>query len=342
MAWVMTLAWAMSLAAPTLAHAGTGALASAPDTITIRVLHLNIFGRRENNCVERFREIARRIITANPPYDIISLNEDWDISDDPHFSCGASALWQQLDKVRSFRNTATIVHSLRHQPRAQDFLEAGGGNSLLTPHRIIDAHANRYVNSGNIPISGYLLSRVELRPGVELDVWTTHLEARSDDCDRDCRAEQLSDFGMVSSTLSGVPDDGRTSTNPVLILGDFNIGGPMRMGSKSYAGNPGYEDIVESLKSPRDLWLETHAFGDPWFGSGYTLDCKLNGLLASDPDCDYRDRIDYMFVPTHKDYGKPTYRIKAKSVNVTRWKTQSGLDVSDHFGLDATLELSKN
>jgi hypothetical protein len=68
----------------------------------------------------------------------------------------------------------------------------------------------------------------------------------------------------------------RTSRNPVLILGDFNIGGP-----PSGRGNPGYEDIVAILKSPDDLWTSARPRED-----GYTFDCLVNNTAS---DCDYQN-----------------------------------------------------
>lgn len=302
------------------------AAASPPPQVarrSVRVLVQNIYGRREKNCEERYKALAKQILSASPPYDVVALNEHWKVRGDRWFSCDADVLTKALE--------AGGLKGIKHLPQTDDALQVAGGNSVFSPHPIVDAYENRFVNSRDLPLSGFVLARVELTPGVVLDLWDAHLEAGSDGCDDDCRWEQAADFGSSVELFSGLPEKGKTG-NPVLIVGDFNTGGPLAKSDKPpFPGNGGYENIIEALGDPRDLWLE---FGS---GDGYTYDCQTNQTQ----NCKGRERIDYVFLPEDPKVLHPSspFVLLPRAISVVRWKTSSGQPVSDHYGLDVTLEL---
>lgn len=297
------------------------ALAGDPPAATIRVLVQNVYGRREKDCESRYKALAERILAASPAYDVVALQEHWRVPYDRWFSCDADVLTKALEKDGRY---AGAGRSIRHLPRAGEALEVSGGNSIFTRHSIVDSYENKFVNGRQVPLSGFALARVEVAPGVQVDVWNVHLEAGSDGCDDDCRWEQATDFGSVVEMYRD---------KPVLIVGDFNTGGPMTASEKPpFAGNGGYHNVVgDALRAPRDLWLELGT------GDGFTYDCVNNPTQK----CKYRERIDYAFVPEHKDMLDPAseHVLVPVKLEVVRWKTDAGLDVSDHYGLDVTLEV---
>lgn len=306
-------------------------LAAAPARAeTVRVLVHNLWGRDEADCAERYKALAANILAASPPYDVVALQEDWKVPGNIK-ACDPENLTKALEAGGTYAGKG---RSIRHLPRTQDALQIAGGVSVFTRHEIVDAYENRFVNSTDFPLSGYALARVKLASGAEIDVWDAHLEAGSDGCDDDCRWEGATDFGSEVELFSGLPEKGKTG-NPVLIVGDLNTGGPMTKKEKPpYSGNGGYANVMDALGNPRDLWLELGS------GDGYTYDCKANNTVEK---CDYRERIDYVLLPESKRILSPKSEnvLVPLKVEVVRWKTAKGQNVSDHFGLDATFEIRK-
>jgi endonuclease/exonuclease/phosphatase family metal-dependent hydrolase len=309
------------------------ALAAAPAAAeqpprTIRVLTHNIYGRHEADCETRYKALARHILSANPPYDIVALQEHWRVPHDHWISCDDSVLTKALEADGRYKGKD---RSVKHKPATDDVLQAAGGNSVFTLHSIVDEWDGHWVNGKDLPLSGYLLTRVEVAPGAVIDLWNAHLEAGADGCDDDCRWEQATDFGAIVELFSGGHEKGK-APNPVLIVGDFNTGGPMTKTEKPpFAGNGGYDTMMDAMRYPRDLWLELGS------APGFTYDCTLNPIGK----CGYRERIDYVLLPEDKHILSPetAYYLVPKSVGVVRWLTDDGKPVSDHFGLDATFEL---
>lgn len=283
----------------------------------VRVLVQNVYGRREKNCEDRYRELAGRILSAAPAYDVIVLQEHWRVPHDRWFTCDADVLTRAIESDGRYAGTG---RSERQKPGARSKLELAGGNSVFTLHRISETGSAAFSNARRIPLSGWLRTRVDLGGGAAFEVWNVHLEAGSDGCDDACRAVQA---GELAAAMKAAP-----ATVPVLIAGDFNTGGPLARGDQApYPGNGGYDAMLASLGSPVDLWL-AHGTGD-----GATYDCAANSIT----NCSYRERIDYALLP---DAPSSALMLVPKTVEVVRWTTPAGGDVSDHYGLDATLELS--
>jgi endonuclease/exonuclease/phosphatase family metal-dependent hydrolase len=298
------------------------ALASE-DGITIRVLHQNIYGRNEANCAERHRALARNILEADPPFDVVSLNEHWNAPFANPISCPARYLRDAILKDPRYRDEPGVTHSKRHYPRSDEVLAMNGGLAMFTLHEIVEHRDWAFGNSNRIPLSGYMLSRLRLPNGLQLDVWTVHLQAASDRCDDGCRGEEITELASAVKREAG--------ERPTLILGDFNIGGPVAIDEKPpYAGNAGYDRILAALRGPRDLWLEAFPSRVPRVNP-FTVDCVTNRLNG---DCAYRERIDYAFVPAGG-------RVELLSITPVHWETRDGTPVSDHYGLEMKLKLKR-
>lgn len=145
-----------------------------------------------------------------------------------------------------------------------------------------------------------------------LDTYIVHLNS-GPDCAGTRRPDGtcLPPRGAITVSVDGSaeaaprPDREALANEPesVLILGDLNIGGP-----PSGRGNPGYEDIVAILKSPDDLWTSARPRED-----GYTFDCLVNNTAS---DCDYQNRIDYIFVATDRTLTNSPHLVRvAKEVS---------------------------
>ncbi len=316
---------ALSVLALTLAVPG---FAGEPGQF--RVLVQNVYGRREKDCSARQLALAAHILAAEPPYDAVIFNEHWRVPGDPLFTCDADGLTRALEADGRYAGKG---RSFRHQPAAGRF-EIAGGNSIFTRHLIMAARSAKFRNGRSFPLSGYSLARIEIEPATVVDLWAVHLEAGSDGCDDACRLAQAralaADLEAWSGTGRGAPGA------PVVVAGDFNTGGPMAPSDKPpYQGNGGYGDLRTVLREPRDLGLELSGGGE-----GFTYDC-LNNRTA--PSCKYRERIDFVFLPEAPEIlrADATHVLVPVKIEVVRWKTPAGLDISDHYGLDAVFELRK-
>jgi endonuclease/exonuclease/phosphatase family metal-dependent hydrolase len=283
--------------------------------VSLRVLVQNIYGRREKDCEARYRALAEHVLAANPPFDLVAFNEHWKVPLDPYYTCDADVLTRAMENDGRY---AGAGKSVQHVPRGSG-ISVSGGDSIFTLRRITKTTSGAFSNSNRFPKSGYVLARTEVAPGVSVDFWDAHFEALSDKCSDSCRAKQGKEFAAaIKKEASG---------NPVLLVGDYNTGGPLSKSEKPpYAGNGGYDDLMKVLGSPVDVWLELGS------GLGYTYDCGTNHTQQ----CTERERIDYVLVP---DSPAASYALVPKSIAIVKWTTPAGNEISDHYGLDATLEL---
>jgi len=109
----------------------------------------------------------------------------------------------------------------------------------------------------------------------------------------------------------------------------FNIGGPFDIGNSTSNchGNDGYQDIMNNLGNPKDLWLEV---GNTVFNRerSYTYISSKSGKI----------RIDYMFVPSDPYLVNSPYVITHKNPNKM---DRVQLSNSDHKALIAELDIRK-
>jgi endonuclease/exonuclease/phosphatase family metal-dependent hydrolase len=308
----------------------------------LRLLTHNVYGLQGSWCEIRAKEFGRIVANAAPAFDIVGVQEYYNTPDADWSTCDAGPLSKSIWSTGRYRNSDNYY---RFYPEVD--WKPDGGVGIFTLHPIKKFDDWRWSNDsqgGLKAAEGFIFARIEIpHTGVTVDTYVVHLNSGGDN-----RARRR---GQLEQLAAKIAENSRTSGNPVVVMGDFNIGGP-----PSFQGNPGYDDIVSILRNPQDLWLSSRPRED-----GFTYDCSLNNVAAAS-DCDYRNRIDYIFAVTDPALTNSPYLItvaKQSSVNVARWKVDpdklSAADkalvdrfggfrngppnVSDHFGLEATIEI---
>jgi len=223
------------------------AVAAEPLQAQLRILDYNVFGFDSHQCERRARSFGHIVANAEPAYDIVALNEYYNIPLAPNI-CGSRHLGDAL------LCTGRYSHPDNRVVFKPDEGFPNGGLGLFTFGTICEFHERLWSFQDSAdPRQGVIFARVALpNTTVTLDVYVVHTHSFGDGCDRCCHKEQLLELAEFIRTHS--PRSG----NPVIVMGDFNIGGP-----PACCGNPGYEDITAILGSPRDLWWEAHPCGDP-------------------------------------------------------------------------------
>jgi len=306
---------------------------------TIRILTLNVYGKKEKRCASRLKAIGKKVLAADPPYDIVSFNEHYDPMVKLWLSCDGDYLTNEMLRDGRYKDEKGIIRYHQQYPNGR-FYQANGGNSLFTLHNITKFDYWKFTNHRKFVANGYLFNRIKISKDLSIDFWTAHLEAAGgDDCSEACRIKQTKELLLkIKKHRRG---------NPVIVAGDFNIGGPRNQIERQkhlaepveipYRGNSGYEKIIKLFDYPRDVWLEKNSSMEPI--DSYTYDCYRN--TTTKKHCEDFYRIDYLFIPTSLKFQNPNYKIEIVESKVTRWKTDSGIDVSDHYGVEATLNIYK-
>lgn len=291
----------------------------------IRVLAMNVFGQSsdwDGYCEDRLKRIGEIIADSQPPYNIVGLTEVH--PDYPVYTCDGEAIVEGIQKNGEY---GPGKHRWGH-PEVD--WSSDGGIALFSTSKFdwtpYSEHAHKYSFDpwGRLP-HGFIFSAIKITDDVSIDVYVTHLHSQnslSTDCDRDCRYEELEELAK------GIHERSENSGNPVLVMGDFNIGGPSPSPS-ACNGNCGYSDIMDVLRNPRDLWSETNP----------TLPGGTQGVGVSSA---IGQRIDYMFVMSDPYFYDSKYEIflaGRDEFEVVDWKMDDGEPVSDHLGLSATLEI---
>lgn len=327
----------------------------------LKVLTHNVYGLGGVFCWLRGREFGWRVAHAQPAYDIVGLQEYYNTPDLDIGTCDAKHLRAALWATGRYRNSNNYYRHFPEVSRKPD-----GGVGIFTLHPIRKFNDWRWKNdrqTGPKAAEGFIFARIELPgTGVTVDTYVVHVNSGPD-----CDGARAADGSCVPSYRDNgerrrlqllqlreqIAKNSRTSGNPVLVMGDFNIGGP-----PTYNGNPGHEDILRALGDPDDLWTTARPRE-----SGYTVDCVRNtALRAAEKGCRYRERIDYLFVVTDPALTNSNYVVKVAGkddVSVVRWyvdparvtdadlalaKLSGGFKspvphVSDHFGVEATIEI---
>jgi endonuclease/exonuclease/phosphatase family metal-dependent hydrolase len=177
----------------------------APVGTSLRVVSYNVHGLPSfitgDDTPGRLRQIGPRL----DPFDVVGLQEDF--IDDGH-----RHLFEGRPHGTRLRFDAVI------EGRVQ-----GSGLSLLARPRAVATHTEHFrtfagvldgANDG-LASKGLQLTRLELAPGVEVDVWNTHMDAGNRDADREARADQ------VRQALDALR--ARSAGRAVLFLGDTNL-----------------------------------------------------------------------------------------------------------------------
>ncbi len=303
----------------------------------LRLLTHNVYGLPGDLCEARAREFGWRVAHATPAYDIVALQEYYTATDLDLFTCDAGPLSESIWSTGRYRNSDNYYRFYPDLSNRPD-----GGVGIFTLHPITTFDDWRWDNDNqSYPEApeGFVFARIRI-PGANLsvDTYVVHLNS-GDEYDR--RRAQLQQLRRTIAERS------RGSGNPVIVMGDFNIGGP-----PSGNGNLGHTEIQSILGYPKDLWM------NQWpRANGWTYDCTTNSILA-DPNCNAGARIDYILEVTDPALTSSPYTItlaKRADVGVVRWRAErerlTSLErffadaaggpphVSDHFGVEATIEI---
>lgn len=194
-----------SLLAALLLAALTPLQAAAPGRL--RVLTYNVHGLPSVVTGDDTLARQRAIRPLLEPFDVVGLQEDF--MDDGH---------------------ALLTDEATHPARARfaDALEGrvyGPGLAVLSRVRIASVEGEHYgtfhglldAGSDGLASKGFQVARLALGPGVELDVYGSHLDAGRGEGDEAARAAQVDQ--LVASM------QGRSAGRAVLFLGDTNLGG---------------------------------------------------------------------------------------------------------------------
>jgi len=316
---------------------GTVALAADDQTggdaltlVRVRVLTLNLYGLRypskqgstsdESDCAGRLKAAAQRIRSADPPYDIVGIQELYSLPGT--IACDPAPFLGELGA--GSLGLRKILFSPKGKPSEG---EANGGIALITPHIIEQQESRRFVGAGaTLRVArGVVSARVAIRSDLKVDVYVVHLSpGRQKAAERKRELEALAKLIAVKSSASG---------NPVLVFGDFNIAGPPHVGDE-------YKAILQALRKPRDLWLANHP-SNP----GFTYDCLANPVTAL-RGCEYQARFDYLLLVTDRSLSNSDYQVNldnGDAVRHVKWSTEGPhpLPVSDHYGVEATLSVER-
>ena len=157
---------------------------------------------------------------------------------------------------------------------------------------------------------GILFTRIELASGKVIDIFNTHLQAGGKHSE--ARKGQLS---QIASFIKSY-DQG----NPTILMGDFNI----------KAKSPEYEILQKTMLGFKDLWDTFHPDLD-----GHTADGVRNPWINSNN----QSRIDYIFIKDGKELNWKVNDVKLAFDYPMSYKGEESLMPSDHFGIEADLDI---
>lgn len=292
-------------------------------TATLKILTHNVYGVNKNDCAARGKAFGNAVAAAQPAYNIVGLQEYYNVTDADIGSCDRGHLTNAIWSTGRYKNSNNYY---RHYPEVS--WHPDGGVSLFTLHPVRRFGHWRWSNDnqGRLEAAeGFIFARIEIPfTTVYVDVYVVHVNSGANERER--RKSQLQQIARKMTD--------NKSIYPVIVMGDFNIGGP-----PSPAGNDGYEDIKQILKNPRDLWLEAHPGEE-----GFTYDC-VNNNAARDQGCTYRERIDFIFLVEHESFTRNLFKVTLPypdRIKVVKWQIHNERNrfVSDHYGLEATIKIT--
>lgn len=309
------------------------------------------------SCQNRLREIGEHIRDVRKPYDIVGLQE-WHT--DTAATCNGVVLKNRIDDLYpvsgvNVDESHTQDHYRWAHPEAYDQNDGGLGIVSKTkflwekyseddfgsfwdedPTETENIHqfTPRFNDTVTLPFywkvartaHGFLFARIFLsrNPDIAVDTYVVHLTSTGtgrNKCNLQCKR------GMLEQLREGIHQRSATSGYPVLVMGDFNIGGPFDNTdpSKPCKGNDGYRDIMKNLGNPQDLWLEGNR----------ALNREEGYTHISEGD---KMRIDFMFVPSDPYLVNSPYKITHKN---PRKIEHIQLSTSDHRAIIAELNIVK-
>src|SRR5262249_18372506 len=180
---VRVIAVACVLALPFLPLGADTVRAEPSDTVRVRVLTLNLYGLRhpskhgstpdKSDCAGRLKAAAQRIRSADPPYDIVGIQELYSLPESDTIACDPAPFLDELGAAGS-PGFQKIVFSPKGRTSEG---EANGGIALITPHIIEQQESRRFVGAGaRLHVArGAVFARVAIRSGLKVDVYVAHL-----------------------------------------------------------------------------------------------------------------------------------------------------------------------
>ena len=316
----------------TCAHTGQPPVAVGRLSGYVRVMTHNVFGRPVDSattCNARLRELGRFAAKSSPPFDILAFQENGNSRDANLASCGADELHAAVTSSGRYPGKQQYYRWCP-EGEAQSLVVDGGITtySAFPMARFTDNEWDEIPRTADSKIlHGSVFARVPLlKNGITIDLYNVDLLAGSDGCDRSCRRRE------PETLRREIEVNSKSSGNPVVVVGDFDIGGP-----PSCSGNAGDSDTMDVLDSPRDIWRETYGQIN-----GSTVDCVNSTTLKAVTGCEGQERIDDIFVVESPALSNSPYRLTLASRNRLRLlkiRTNTERHVSDHFGLAAHFEI---
>ena len=263
-------------------------------TLPLRVLTYNIWGLPSpgDHAPWRYKEIAKRL----GQYDIIAFEEAWSTKTD--------VVWQiPTHPYHAFGGQA---HGI------------GGASGLILASKfpIVESHFLGYHESAGFEClakKGVLMVRIEMSPGVQIDVYITHLNAW-DEHELIRTSQILELIGLVHEY---------SVDNPVVIMGDLNAD----FRSNNYwellgglaALHDSYDDYVTALHGPT-----------PDQTNGYSFDVTKNPW--AEPKISHEknpQRLDYIF---YRSAATARLRVMESKLVFTE-SVRGDKPLSDHYGV---------
>ena len=240
--------------------------------VRLRLLTHNVYGLEEAECEARGDAFGTIVAHADTPYDFVGLQEYYGTFDPLDFVCTPAPLSDAIWCTGRYDENDRFY---RFRPRDDNTFDDlfDGGIAAFSLHSICEFYERRFTFQEEGALHGMVLARVPIpNSTVTLDVYVVHLHSAGDGCDPCCRKQEMEELRFFIAAHSA------RSGNPVIVMGDFNIGGP-----PSCCGNSGYEDILEALGNPEDLWLKLNTCGDELITHcGILQDCAVENQTC---DC---------------------------------------------------------
>lgn len=306
----------------------------------------NFFTTTDGECQDRLRQIGEYIRDASPAYDIVGVQE-W--HPDSIATCNGVVMANRFDDIYSTPSTGYYPAPPGFewgqyrwaQPEAYD--QNDGGLGLVSPYPFLWEQYDEADFDDDVPVRtanvhqfyprlkprtahGFVFARIYLDyPDVAVDTYVVHIASTGGDggnsCDDSCKEY------MLEQLREGIHERSANSGFPVLVMGDFNIGGPNPT-TAGCEGNRGYGAIKELLGNPVDVWLEAHS-----------------GQAGSTHHWwdDQAQRIDFMFLVDDSYLTNSDYELVISdpaSVRRLNWADYlPTAKPSDHMALEAVLEV---
>jgi hypothetical protein len=314
---------------PVVLEPGPSSTASArigeygPRVARLRILTHNIFGL-DDFCEQRGARFGECVANggrcpgtaAAGPFQIVAVQEFWYDAWQPWYGhCDNDATLNAITAGGDYLNESGIRRQYLFKPGRNflvSWLTPNGGLGTFTTHRISEKEDWDWGDGHDVKCrrQGFTFSRIALQdPAVAVDVWNVHL---CGECDARCKD------GELKQLRKKIIERSRASGNPAIVVGDFNIEGPLERGDPH---GELYDAILRRLGNPIDVWLEAGVPSEPGATTG-----------------DNERRIDFIFIITDPELASSRFVLRPATARVVRW-TIEDLPVSDHFGVEAHLDI---